>query len=67
MEAKKVEIEEFLRNKVNPLLEPLTIEIIKHRPESISDFCLKWLEKQSKKLSAKDRHEDGEHSTEEDD
>jgi hypothetical protein len=44
MEKHKIEIEEFLRSKVNPLLEPMTVDIIKARPENIPDFCVKWLE-----------------------
>lgn len=34
----------YLKNRIQPLLEPLQFEILHKQPESIVDFSIKWLE-----------------------
>ena len=42
-DKKKTEIQSYLRERINPILEPLTVALIKSRPENIVDFCVNWL------------------------
>jgi hypothetical protein len=40
MNSKKAEMEKYLRDRVNPIFEPLTYDIIKAKPEDIYDYCI---------------------------
>lgn len=53
IEKKRTEIQSYLKERVNPILEPLTVAIIKSRPEDIVDFCVNWLKTFSKFLLIK--------------
>jgi hypothetical protein len=43
IDKKKTEIQTYLKERINPILEPLTVALIKSRPENIVEFCVSWL------------------------
>lgn len=43
IDKKKTEIQTYLKERINPILEPLTVALIKSRPENIVEFCVNWL------------------------
>ena len=43
VDRKKHEIQSYLKERINPIFEPLTVALIKARPENIIEFCITWL------------------------
>lgn len=48
MDKKKTEIQSYLKDRINPILEPLTMALVKARPENIAQFCIDWFTKYGK-------------------
>lgn len=67
MEQHRMEIEDFLANQVGPVLEPLTVDIIKARPENIAQFCVGWLSERLRAKNTRREKSSAEISDEEDD
>jgi hypothetical protein len=47
MTKRKSEIQVYLKERVNPIIEPLTLALVKSRPENIILFCIDWFNKYS--------------------
>lgn len=45
MDKKKSEIQTYLKERINPIMEPLTVALVKARPENIAAFCIDWFKK----------------------
>lgn len=45
MDKKKTEIQTYLKERINPIMEPLTVALVKSRPENIITFCIDWFKK----------------------
>jgi len=45
MDKKKIEIQTYLKERINPVMEPLTVALVKARPENIVSFCIDWFRK----------------------
>lgn len=45
MDKKKSEIQSYLKERINPIMEPLTVALVKARPENIASFCIDWFKK----------------------
>lgn len=45
MDKKKIEIQTYLKERINPIMEPLTVALVKARPENIVGFCIDWFRK----------------------
>ena len=39
----------FLKTKVKPILEPLFVDVARHKPEDLVDFCIQWLQEHDRK------------------
>lgn len=51
MDKKKTEIQVYLKERINPVMEPLTVALVKARPENIAIFCIEWFQKFGKVFS----------------
>lgn len=42
----------FLKNKVNPILEKLIVELLVHKPENVTEYMIKWLKENGEKIES---------------
>lgn len=46
-EQKTKEINNYIQNRVMPVLGPLQLDLLIKQPTSIKDYCIEWLKKYS--------------------
>lgn len=39
--------EEYLKSKVNPVIQKLMVGLVKDTPEDVIQYCLKWFQKET--------------------
>ena len=61
----KTEALQYLEENVNIIIKPLMIELLKKRPQNVSDFIIDWIQKEGKILEEnkkeKSKHYDDSH------
>lgn len=57
--AKLEERREFLKTKVNPILEVMVADIMKASPENVVDYMEQWLKSKGRKVQAEAQKRQG--------
>lgn len=59
---------QFLQQKVNPILEKLVTQLLKSKPDNITEFMVTWLQQHGRKieLGNKQKHNSSDESDEDD-
>lgn len=46
---------EFLKNRVNPILELMVLDLMKEKPEEVTEFMINWLKNKGRNIEIESR------------
>ena len=58
MEKRRAEVQTYLKERVNPILEALVLSIVKSRPENIISYAIEWLTERGDQLKVNTSNDD---------